>query len=143
VAQLLGHVGDHPGVGGRRRPQHRDLVAQGAQDLGDAPVVGAEVVAPVADAVGLIHHHQAGLAGQQGQHPGGEAGVVEPLGGDQQQVDLVNSDLVLDRPPVPDVGGVDAGRPDPDPFGGGGLVAHEGEQGGDGESLACPSGPAP
>jgi hypothetical protein len=77
--------------------------------------------------VGLVDHDQAGLAGQQRQHSGGEAGVVEPLGGDQQQVDLVGGDLVLDRPPVPHVGGVDAGRPYPDPLGGGRLVAHQGQ----------------
>jgi hypothetical protein len=37
----------------------------------------------------------------------------------------LGGDLVLDRPPLAHVAGVDSGRPHADPLGGGGLVAHQ------------------
>ena len=54
----------------------------------DPAVVGPEVVAPVGDAVRLVDDQQAAGRGQPGQHLVAEAGVVEPLGADQQHVDL-------------------------------------------------------
>ena len=51
-------------------------------------VVGPEVEAPVGDAVRLVDDEQAG-AGEQRQRRVGEAGVGQPLGRDQQHVELV------------------------------------------------------
>jgi hypothetical protein len=78
--------------------------------------------------VRLVDDDQPGFAGEQWQHVGGELRVVEPLGGDQQQVDLIGGDLRLQLPPLADVGGVDADRADPDLAGGGDLVPHQGQQ---------------
>ena len=126
---LLGSdvVGD-PGVGGRGRRQHRDAVGQVAEQGADAPVVGPEVVAPVGDAVRLVDHQQATGRSQPGQHLVAEAGVVEPLGADQQDVDLAGVDRGVDRLPVLDVRRVDGDRADAGPLGGGDLVAHQRQQ---------------
>ena len=87
-AELLGDVGADPGVGGGGRGEHRDAVGQVGQQGADPAVVGPEVVAPVGDAVGLVDHEQPAGRGQPRQHLVAEAGVVEPLGADQQHVDL-------------------------------------------------------
>ena len=128
AAELLGDVGGHPGVGGGGRGQHRDAVGQVGEQGADPAVVGPEVVAPVGDAVRLVDDQQPAGRGQPGQHLVAEARVVEPLGADQQHVDLAGRDRVLDRLPVLDVGGVDGDRADAGPLGGGDLVAHQGEQ---------------
>ncbi len=128
VAELLGDVGGHPGVGGGGRGQHRDAVGQVAEQGADPAVVGPEVVAPVGDAVRLVDDQQPAGGGQPGQHLVAEARVVEPLGADQQHVDLAGADRVLDRLPVLDVGGVDRHRADAGALGGGDLVAHQREQ---------------
>ena len=126
--ELLGDVVGDPGVGGRRGREHRDPGRQLGQQRAEAAVVGAEVVAPVGDAVGLVDHQQAAGRGQARQHLVAEAGVVEPLGAHQQDVDLAGVDLVVDRLPLVDVGGVDRHRADAGPLGGGDLVAHQREQ---------------
>ena len=128
AAELLGDVGGHPGVGGGGGGEHRDALGQVGEQGADAAVVGAEVVAPVGDAVRLVDHEQAGGGGQPGQHLVAEAGVVEPLGADQQHVDLAGGDRVVDRLPLLEVGGVDRDRADAGPLGGLDLVAHQGEQ---------------
>ena len=128
-AQLLGDVGTHPGVGGRRGGEHRDAGGQVGQEGADTAVVGPEVVAPVGDAVGLVDHQQPAGRREPWQHLVAEAGVVEPLGAHQQDVDLAGGDGVLDRLPLLDVGGVDGDRADPGPLGGSDLVAHQGQQG--------------
>ena len=103
-------------------------VGQLVEQRADAPVVGPEVVAPVGDAVGLVDDQQPGGRGEAGQHRVAEAGVVQPLGADQQHVDLAGRDLLLDRLPLLDVGGVDRDRADAGALGGGDLVAHQREQ---------------
>ena len=128
VPELLGDVGGDPGVGGRRRGEHRDAGGQVGEHLPDAAVVGPEVVAPVGDAVRLVDDEQPGGLGQLGQHLVAEAGVVQPLGADQQHVDLAGVDRVADRLPVLDVGRVDGGRADAGPLGRLDLVAHQREQ---------------
>ena len=127
-AELLGDVGGHPGVGGGGGGQHGDAVGQVAEQGADPPVVGPEVVAPVGDAVGLVDDQQPAGGRQPRQHLVAEPGVVEPLGGHQQHVDLAGADLVVDRLPLLDVGGVDGHRPDAGPLGGGDLVAHQRQQ---------------
>ena len=118
----------HPRVGGRGGGQHRDAGRQVGEHRADPAVVGPEVVAPVGDAVRLVDHEQAGALGQLGQHVVAEAGVVEPLGADQQHVDLAGGDLRLDAGPVLGVGRVDGDRADAGPLGGVDLVAHQREQ---------------
>ena len=135
-AQLLGDVVGDAGVGGRRRGQHRDPRRQLGQQRAQAAVVGAEVVAPVGDAVGLVDHQQAARRGQARQHLVAEAGVVEPLGAHQQHVDLAGTDLVLDRLPLVDVGRVDGHRADAGALGRGDLVAHQREQRADDDRRA-------
>ena len=127
-AELLGDVVGDPLVGGGGGGQHRDPVGQVVEEGADPAVVGPEVVAPVGDAVGLVDDQQAAGRGQPGQHLVAEAGVVEPLGAHQQDVDLTGTDLVLDRLPLLDVGGVDGDRADAGPLGGGDLVAHQRQQ---------------
>ena len=129
--QLLGDVVGHPlvrrGGGGQDRRARGQLGEQGA----DAPVVGAEVVPPVGDAVRLVDDDEPGAGRQVGQDLVAEDRVVEALGGHQQDVDVPGAHLRLDLVPLGGVGrvdgdGVDAGAP-----GGGDLVAHEGQQRGD------------
>ena len=127
-AQLLGDVVGHPGVGGGGGREHRDAGRQLGEQRAEAAVVGAEVVAPVGDAVGLVDDEQAAGRGQAREHLVAEAGVVEPLGADEQHVDLTGVDLVVDRLPLVDVGGVDRHRPDAGTLGRGDLVAHQREQ---------------
>ncbi len=74
-AELFGDVVDDPLVRGRGGGEHRDAVAEFADQVTDAPVVGAEVVAPVADAVRLIDHQQAERSHQPGQLFGPEPRV--------------------------------------------------------------------
>ena len=136
--ELLGDVGGHPRVGGRRRGEHRDALGQVAEQGADPAVVGTEVVAPVGDAVRLVDHQQPRGGGQPGQHLVAEAGVVEPLGAHQQHVDLAGVDRVVDRLPLLDVGGVDRHRADPGPLGRLDLVAHQGEQRRDDHRRARP-----
>ena len=84
----LGHVGHHPGVGGRGRGQHRDAGRQLGQQGAQPAEVGPEVVAPVADAVRLVDDEQAAGRRQLRHDVVAEVGVVEPLGREQQHVDL-------------------------------------------------------
>jgi hypothetical protein len=127
-AQLLLHVGHHAVVGGRGRAQHRHALRQPLEHVGDPPVVGAEVVAPVGDAVRLVDDQQADPLGEQRQHLGAEGRVVEPLGADQQHVDGVGGQQILDLRPRVAVGRVDRVRADPDPLRRRDLVAHQRQQ---------------
>ena len=127
-AQLLGDVVGHPGVGGRGGREHRDARRQLGEERAEAAVVGAEVVAPVGDAVGLVDHQQAAGRREPRQHLVAEAGVVEPLRAHEQDVDLAGLDLVVDRLPLVDVGGVDRDRADAGTLRRGDLVAHQREQ---------------
>ena len=59
-AEFALQVGHHP-VAGSSGGGQQIHVGQVLHQPADAAVVGAEVVAPVGDAVGLIDHHQAGV----------------------------------------------------------------------------------
>ena len=82
-AELVGDVGLHPRRRGggerddRRRPQRR-------QPLPEQPVVGAEIVSPLRDAVGLVDRHQRQRALRQHL---GEARHAQPLGCDEEEVE--------------------------------------------------------
>ena len=113
--ELLHDVGDDAGVGGGRGREHRGVCGQRREQVADAAVVGAEVVAPVGDAVGLVDDEQAAAAGQVGQLLVAEPRVVEPLGADEQHVDLVGRQRRRDLPPLLGVGGVHRHRADAGP----------------------------
>ena len=88
VAELGDDVVDDAVVGGRGGAEHRDARGQQVEDAREAAVVGAEVVAPVADAVRLVDHEQADASRDElGQHVVAEPRVGEALGRDEQQVD--------------------------------------------------------
>ncbi|KPC68490.1 hypothetical protein ADL26_19410, partial [Thermoactinomyces vulgaris] len=103
----LGDVVGDAGVRGGGGGQDRDAAGQIVDEGGDAPVVGAEVVAPVGDAVGLVDDEQAAPGGELRQLVVAEGGVVEAFGADEEHVDGVLGDGLGDRVPVLGVGRVD------------------------------------
>ena len=126
--ELALHVRDDAGVRGSCRGQDRRAGRKSPQQVADPPVVGSEVVAPVADAVGLVDDEQTGPGRQIGELLDAECRVVEPLGTDQEDVDRVLGQGLAYLGPVEGVGGVHRHRPDAGPGGGGDLVTHEREQ---------------
>ena len=80
VAELAGDIGDDAVVGGGGAGQHRHARRQQLEDASDAAVVGSEVVAPVADAVGLVDDEQTAAGTDDREHLVAEAAVGEPLG---------------------------------------------------------------
>ena len=88
-AELLLHVVDHALVRGRRGRQHRHAGRHAGDQVAQAPVVGSEVVAPVRDAVRLVDDQQPDAGHERGQLLVAELRVVQPLGADEQHVDLV------------------------------------------------------
>ena len=136
-AELLGDVGHHPLVGRRRGGQHRRAGGQRAEQVADAPVVGAEVVAPVGDAVRLVDDHAARSgATRPGQLLLAEPRVGQPLGGDEQDVDVVGGQPGGDVVPLGHVGAGDLHRPDAGAGRGGHLVAHQRQQRADQQGRA-------
>ena len=133
LPELLGHVRDDPVVGGRRRREDRDRRREAAQDPPDPPVVGPEVVAPVADAVRLVDDEQADRSLDRGKDPVREGLVAEALGRDQQDVDRVGREPRLDVVPLGRVARVDRRGVEAQPAGHRDLVAHEGEERADDE----------
>ncbi len=79
-AELLGDVRRHARVGRRCGREDRHTGGKLRQHAAQPAVVGPEVVAPVGDAVRLVHHQQPGRRGEPGQHLLPEAQGVEPLG---------------------------------------------------------------
>ncbi len=112
---------------GRGRGQGQDpLGTKLAREHGELEVVGAEVVAPLGDAVGLVDREQGDVdAGERGP----EALVVEALRGDVEQLGLARSQLPHDGPVLVEAeGGVEvvgADTPSPERPD---LVFHEGDQ---------------
>ncbi len=138
-AELLRDVGGDTGVGGGGGGEHRHAVRQVGEHGAQPPVVRAEVVPPVGDAVRLVDHEQPGRRGEPGQDLVAEVRVVEPLGAHQQHIHVAGGDLVLDRVPLLAVGGVDRPGLDPGPGGRLHLVAHESqERGNDHRGPAAP-----
>ena len=123
--QLLLDVGDHPGVGGRRRGQHGYAVRKALQQFADAPVVRPEVMPPVTHAVGLVDDEQAAAPEQVGQLLVAEGGVVESLGAHQQDVGFVGHQGRPHLRPVKRVGRVHGHRVYAGSLGCRDLVAHE------------------
>ena len=145
LAELFLDVMHHPGVGRGGGGEHRDGVRQLRDEVRDAPVVGAEVVAPVRDAVGLVNHQQPGPADELGQLVFPEGRVGESFRRDQQDVHFIGGELLADGVPVQLVRGVDRHRPHPGPRRGRDLVPHERQerghdQGGPGAAAAQQQG---
>ena len=121
---VLGH--ERRGRGGERQHRHAGKLAA---QLGDAQVGGAEVVAPLRDAVGLVDGQQRDLHPLDAQPEGVGR---EPLGGDveelhvavgavvQRNVDLAGREARVDRH------GRNVQRAQPVD-----LVLHQGDEGGD------------
>ena len=126
--ELLGDVRHDPAVGRRGGREHRHAGGHARDEVAQASVVGAEVVAPVADAVRLVDDEQSDARDELRQLLVAERRVVEPLGRHQQHVDLVAVELGEHVAPLVRVGGVDLHRPHPRPRGCRDLVAHEREQ---------------
>ena len=82
--QPLDDVGAHGGSGRGGQRQH-DRVAEGVDDVAEAAVVGPEVVAPLAHAVGLVDDEQRRLGADQGLE-----GVLagELLGGQEHELEV-------------------------------------------------------
>ena len=127
-AELVDDIGDDPIVGGCGRGQDRDAWGEESKDARDAPVVGAEVVTPVGDAVRLVHHEQTDRAPDAGQDIGREALVREAFRGDEEDVDGVRGQTVGDRVPLVRVARVDRRRAEAQPFRHRDLVPHERKQ---------------
>ena len=105
-----------------------DAATELADEPSDPPVVGAEVVTPVGDAVHLVDHDEAGLAAEHRHDRRGELGVGQPFGRHEHEVDVVRlqplGQLVDGR-----VGRrVDGHAAQPEPAGGEDLVAHQRQQ---------------
>jgi hypothetical protein len=135
-AELGRDIVQHAAVGGRGRAQHRQGRRELAQDRADAPVVGAEVVAPVGDAVDLVDDEEAQGAFDRGQELAQEALIAEALRGDEQDVHLVAREGLADRLPLVDVARVDGDRAEADAARHLDLVAHQGEERADDERRA-------
>ena len=114
----------HPVVGGSRRGQEPGIRWQCPSGPLDEPVVGAEVVAPVRDAVGLVDHQKRDRRGDGIENGFEEPLAREPLGRDEKDVDLVLGHLLGDFLPLVGVRGVDRGGTNAHPFGGGDLIPH-------------------
>ncbi len=127
-AELRRHVVGHARVGGRGGGEDGRLRLHPADHVGDPPVVGAEVVAPVGDGVGLVDHEHPEPTDQRVEHPSPEARVRQALGRDQQHVEGAREQVPLDRLPVGDVRRVESRRAQAGPCGGRDLVAHQRQQ---------------
>ena len=103
-------------------------VGQQIEHAGDAAVVGPEVVTPVADAVRLVDHEQPDARRDQREHVVAEAAVGEPLGRDEQEVDLVALDRLDDPTPLVGVVARDAARAHAAELARVDLVAHQRQQ---------------
>ena len=127
-AELLGDIRHDPAVGGRGRREHGNPGGYARDEVAEPPVVGAEVVPPVADAVRLVDDEQSDPRHQLRQLLVAERRVVEPLGRHQQHVDLVTVELCEHITPLVRVRGVDRDRPHARALRRGDLVAHERQQ---------------
>ncbi|SCF80088.1 hypothetical protein GA0115255_106882 [Streptomyces sp. Ncost-T6T-2b] len=124
--------------GVRRGRRQRDArhVRPALAEHGQRQIVGAEVVAPLGDAVRLVDREDGDLApGQQG-----ERGVQpQPLGRQVEDVELAREELRLHRAALVEVlRGVHEAGPDAEGPQGVDLVLHEGDQGGDDDAGAPP-----
>ena len=147
AAHVLGRVGGqaepledlvaHHGRGRGGAGQEASLGQQG-QELADLHVLGAEVVAPLADAVGLVDGHERAL---ETSHELTEAIEGEPLRGHVGELVAApgqGSHAPADLVAVESAGQVGGGHAPG--LEGGHLVVHQGDEGGDDQGRARKEG---
>ena len=117
-------------------------VRQLGDEVRNAAVIRAEVVAPVRNAVGLVNHQEPGAADEFRELVLPEGGVGEPFRGNQQHIHFVGGQLGADRVPFELVGGVDGHGADACPGGRGHLVPHECQQRRNDQRGSCAAAPA-
>lgn len=124
------------GLGRRGRQRDTGHVGPALTEHGQGQVVGAEVVAPLGDAVGLVDGEDGDLTpGEQGER----RVEAQPLGGEVQQVELTGDELCLHRASLVEVlRGVHEAGTDTEGAQGVHLVLHEGDQRGDHDAGARP-----
>ena len=126
-------ISHHASVGGGGGRQQAKIGRQDTHGALDQTIVGAEVVAPVGDAVGLVDDEQCDALGDVGQHLVAESLVRQSLRGDEQDVHRARAGRLLHAVPLVLVVRVDRLGADAHPLGRGDLVAHQGQQGADQE----------
>ena len=137
-AELRGDIGRHAVVGSGGGRKERDRCRQPLRDPDDAPVVGAEVVAPIRDAMRFVHDQQADTQPDARQGRRQEPLVGQAFRRNEQHVDFVGLEAALDCLPVLRILTVDACRPDADAPGRLDLVSHQRQQGTDEQSGTGP-----
>ncbi len=124
-AEALAHVGDYPrrGRGGQQQDLGNvELVAV----VGQLEVIGAEIMAPLRDAVGFVHDQQ---RDRHAADEGAEALVLEPLHRDHEDADLAALDAFHHcRRFLAALARVDAGGGDPVARQEGQLILHQRQQ---------------
>ena len=119
----------HRRRGGGGEGPHRGPDREGTDQLRDFQIAGPEILAPLGDAVGLVHGNQGD--GQLLQQAA-EALRLEAFRGNIEELALPPADLAVDRPVFLRVqGGVDVRGGDARLGQGGYLVLHQGDEGGD------------
>ena len=93
-----------------------------------AAILGTEVVAPVGNAVSLVDYDQAGISCQGREHLIAEVRVVQALGADQKDVEIIGCDAGMDVVPFGDVARIDGCGAHSGTFGRTDLVSHQGQQ---------------
>ena len=140
AAQHVTHVGRRLPRAARRRRRRRAAfavavvastgmpVGQRGEQVADAPVVGPEVVAPVADAVRLVDDEQPAACGERGSCSSRKRGLLSRSGVTSSTSTSSAASACAHVVPLVGVGGVDGHGADAGALGGGDLVAHEREQ---------------
>ncbi len=123
--QLLDDVGHDARIRRRRCREDRRLARQRGEQVPDPPVVGPEVVTPVADAVRLVDDEQAARRREGRELLIAKARVVQALRADEQHVHLTARQRSRDRTPLVGVRRVERDCADPGPLGCGDLVPHQ------------------
>ena len=138
VAELRLDIFDNAIIGCGGGAENRHVVGHEPQDVDQTPVIRAEVMAPVRDAVRLVHDQQADAAGNGQEHVFDEGVVGQAFGRDQQRVGRIVVDGFLQSRPVFPVRGVDAHRLDAQTSGSLNLVAHQCQEGRDDQGRTAP-----
>ncbi len=136
-AEHRGEVFHDPVVRCRRSGEEPEIGRQCPDDALQQPVMGAEIVPPVGNAVRLVDDQQRDLRRDARQHLTAKALVRQALGRNQQDVDLPSGQFALDCRPVVHVVGVDRGGADAHPFRRSDLVSHQRQQRRDQERRTC------